>query len=224
MIKTLTYEQKAAYLAAFIDGEGHIGCRKRVSNDRFFYRTICFVNTDKELFDNVVQICIDLGFTVRTYFDKSENEKWSDKWICYIRSNRKNFELFNRIIPLLAPRKKEAALLLLSSYVSPEESAQKRRTGKVAKCETCGKEFYVCKANGNRGYGKFCSIECRGLSQRKRVSKICQTCGNSYDVIEVNAPKSKFCSKKCIVKSPEEIERLRSQASKAAKARWKRGE
>ena len=64
----MNHDQMRGYLAAFIDGEGHINYsltrRGRPT------KAIAFTNTDKQLFDRVVNIAADLGLPFRTYFRK----------------------------------------------------------------------------------------------------------------------------------------------------------
>lgn len=46
--------------------------------------------------------------------------------------------------------------------VIPDRTFPQRKTGKTVKCKMCRTEFYVQKAKISYGFGKFCSIECRG--------------------------------------------------------------
>ena len=48
MKHTMTPAQELSYIAAFVDGEGYITCRRQ-SGDRKIMRRIGFVNTDESL-------------------------------------------------------------------------------------------------------------------------------------------------------------------------------
>jgi very-short-patch-repair endonuclease len=53
-----------------------------------------------------------------------------------------------------------------------------------------------------KGGGKFCSKKCADLGKRKRVKRICLSCGKEFEVIEclVKEGYGKFCSGKCHAK------------------------
>jgi G:T-mismatch repair DNA endonuclease (very short patch repair protein) len=44
---------------------------------------------------------------------------------------------------------------------------------------------------------KYCSRECRSLSERNRVTVHCKVCGTPYEVIPSEVPKIVTCSKEC---------------------------
>jgi hypothetical protein len=218
MTKFTSDAEKAAYLSAFIDGEGHIGTS--LTKNGHVHRRVSFNNTDKELFDSVVQICRDLGLKVRTYFNESKKDEWSDQWCCHLNCGKANFELFSKLVKLQSPRKTLALENIISSYIPKEATRDKKRNGNYVKCKTCGKEFYASQAFINRG-NEFCSIECRGISQRTRFTKCCETCGKEFTTIP--SQNSRFCSRECIKQSPEDLRRLRAQSKAAAEKRWGRG-
>ena len=68
-------------------------------------------------------------------------------------------------------------------------------------CQQCGKKAFV----RTDGAMKFCSKKCVGKSQRKRIVKICNICGKSFEVpISANRnDRRKYCSKECRDKSQE---------------------
>jgi endogenous inhibitor of DNA gyrase (YacG/DUF329 family) len=51
----MTDEQAAAYIAGFIDGEGHIGCHKNATGH--WSRSIGFCNTDKVAASKPCEVC-----------------------------------------------------------------------------------------------------------------------------------------------------------------------
>jgi hypothetical protein len=76
-----------------------------------------------------------------------------------------------------------------------------RKTGQNQTCEQCGGVFYV---PGWRTNVRFCSLECLWLgrnkisTERKRVPRICLTCGQSFEVPPHRSKTANYCSKKCI--------------------------
>lgn len=69
------------------------------------------------------------------------------------------------------------------------------------KCKVCHKEFYA-KPNWIKiGYGKFCSVICRGLFQRKGKEVKCYTCGKEIykSLRDIKRSKSGnfFCNRTC---------------------------
>lgn len=61
-------------------------------------------------------------------------------------------------------------------------------------CQCCGKEFYA-----DRKGRKFCSNECRNLSQRKRIITKCEQCGKVIQKMKCHYKKAEhhYCSIKC---------------------------
>lgn len=67
-------------------------------------------------------------------------------------------------------------------------------------CPTCGEIFYPTKANLNRGWGKYCSLEC-AFNDRGGDSSptICEQCGQEFEAknVELNRGAARFCSPEC---------------------------
>lgn len=61
-------------------------------------------------------------------------------------------------------------------------------------CEICGKEFINDKKNS-----KYCSFECRGISQRNKIKYNCDYCGKECEQIpsEYSKYKNHYCSSEC---------------------------
>lgn len=216
MLTLKTDAEKAAYLAAFMDGEGHVGLhRTRVGQ---WTRHISFCNTDKQLFDTVVGYCRDLGFEPAIAFSRRHKQEWADRWVAYIARDREAFALFARLIPLQAARKRLALKQILESYANPAETQQKKRNGTTRKCESCGSAVYSCRAIQRRGGGRFCSVTCRGVAQRRREVCVCERCNSPFEVPFARRSAARFCSLSCAGKA--NVPRLASQARDAAKARW----
>lgn len=93
-----TIEEKLAYIAAFIDGEGHIGNHK--CSNGYYSRSIGFCNTDKSLVDIMCKFLIDCGFSIRMTYDEQKNSKWANKWTVYIANGRESFEKFKIMVPI----------------------------------------------------------------------------------------------------------------------------
>lgn len=68
-------------------------------------------------------------------------------------------------------------------------------------CRICSKEFYVKPSHLKRGWGKYCSIECRTKSQLKGEFKDCFICSNQTWRTPRELKKSRsgkfFCNKSC---------------------------
>lgn len=62
-------------------------------------------------------------------------------------------------------------------------------------CERCGTAFTASRSEIAKGWGRFCSNECR----RTRVDKVCATCGVPYEVVasKVTYEIGNYCSVVC---------------------------
>jgi len=51
-------------------------------------------------------------------------------------------------------------------------------------CQNCGKEFPFKGAPSQfkTGRGKYCSVACGNIGQKKRFNKVCRICGNTFEV------------------------------------------
>lgn len=214
--RQLSLDQKLAYLAAFIDGEGHVGLHR--TKKGHWTRHISFCNTDEALFDAVVQMARDLGFKVSVQTKKPVASKphWAMSKIAYLARDRDSIERLAAVLPLQSPKKRETLQAMLQSWTDIKQAGIDRRLGDEVPCESCGKPVYSCRAIRSRGGGRFCSTECRGYAQRKRKRVACETCGKEYEVHA--ASKSRFCSLRCFGLS--KADRMRSMAKLAAEARW----
>jgi len=71
----------------------------------------------------------------------------------------------------------------------------------LTKCQFCLKEFYTKPSHQSRGWGKYCSINCRSKSQLKGEYFPCFICNSpvyrSPDKIAHSISKKFFCSKSC---------------------------
>lgn len=69
------------------------------------------------------------------------------------------------------------------------------------KCRICGKTFYIKPAHLKLGWGKFCSIECRGKAQLKGKWVKCDNCGKKIWRTPKDFKRSKnkkfFCNVAC---------------------------
>jgi hypothetical protein len=65
-------------------------------------------------------------------------------------------------------------------------------------CQVCETKFRVSPSRIKDG-AKYCSKECRDNSLKKRVNKICQTCGKEFETIpyHIKNGNGKYCSQKC---------------------------
>lgn len=68
----------------------------------------------------------------------------------------------------------------------------------VLKCLTCLKDYIPKKKSVKNS--KFCSHKCACESFKKRTNKICQECGQSYEIpisADKGSGRSKYCSQRC---------------------------
>jgi hypothetical protein len=207
----------AAYLAAFIDGEGHIGLHLQKTTG-FYTREIQFCNTDKALFDAVCQICRDLGFPIATYF-VSRKPPWHDVWKARISGSKAVYERFLKMIPLQSPRKVQRLKELIASYQDRAALDEALRKGERVTCANCHAVFYAAPSF----HAIFCSRECHNAHRQRRVTKICETCGISFAVIKSQS-RRRFCSLECAGRAQSDrlAELGRRTIVKARAARLKR--
>ena len=216
----MTHDQIAAYLAAFIDGEGHISCdmngRGRIS------KAIAFTNTDKQLFDRVIALTGEIGLSWRVYHrTHKDRPKWSDTWIAYLSGGRPSFEAFQRLVPIQCERKQRNLADMINSYRDSEELEAiyaARRNSIECSCKQCGKQFFAFPADLNRGHGIYCSAKCSAAGRTRQFPLVCRTCGITFYVNAARHRKAHFCSMRCVGLS--KVERLRAQAQKASDTRW----
>jgi hypothetical protein len=71
----------------------------------------------------------------------------------------------------------------------------------ILKCRVCNKEFYAKLNWIKKGYGKYCSVGCRGIFQRMGKKIKCHTCGKEIyrSLRDIKRSKSGnfFCNKIC---------------------------
>ena len=60
-------------------------------------------------------------------------------------------------------------------------------------CRQCHKSFQTYPSYDS----KFCGNGCYGMNQRRRVPKVCQTCGKEFEVSQSRKDAGKFCSAAC---------------------------
>lgn len=216
----MTPEQKAAYVAAFIDGEGHIGLHRNARGFRL--RSIQFVNTDRSLIDVMVQFLADLGFRTAETFQKITKPNHNDRWIVSILGGRQMFARFAEIIPIQSEKKRAVLREMIESYNEAITNRAARSTLVTRVCANCSKEFRVWPSIIMRGQGLCCSGKCSGLTRRKRVTNTCITCGNPFQVLACKASVRLYCSNACHGENPKVITRLKQQSRLAAKTRWTR--
>lgn len=103
-----------------------------------------------------------------------------------------------------------------SKHYKSENSPSWRGGGIKRICQQCGKEFKISPHKINKGYGKFCSIKCRGQSQKKREKRICQQCGKEFREIPsvIRNGGGKFCSKKCRYEGRTKVKQICEQCGK----------
>lgn len=87
---------------------------------------------------------------------------------------------------------------------SMTDTIEEPKRGSIKKtCEYCGKEFYTDKYLIKKGWGRFCSNKCAGLSLRKRVTCVCKYCGKEFEEIpsRIKEGRGIYCSNECKYKA-----------------------
>lgn len=71
----------------------------------------------------------------------------------------------------------------------------------IATCQQCNSQFRTKPSHLKRGWGKYCSIGCRSLGQRRQYLYACYICNKAVWRTPKDLQKSKskyyFCSKTC---------------------------
>lgn len=211
---------KRAYLAAFIDGEGHVGVHLLRSG--YHTRTVAFSNADKQLLDRVVALAADVGLNFRVHFSPRHKPKWSNVWVATLAGGREAMERFRNTIPLQANRKRAALEAILGSYIPADEISEqriKRRRRVDRVCEACGVHFWTWPSIVVRGEGRYCSTRCGASPRETPLHPLsCHHCGETFFVKAGRLKSAKFCSHTCQGKA--QSVRIAGLARRAAAARW----
>lgn len=212
----------AVYLAALIDGEGHIGCHLTAKGH--WTRSIAFTNTDETIVRAGVKAFGILNLSTRTTYSEPAVAGWSPKWTVYLAGGRASFEKFSALVPLQSHRKLADLARIFATYDGVSAAKKAVKDSKTTPCETCGTPVYASPAYRARGGGRFCSVACRGKSNHNRLTLSCVQCGEDFVVIASKKDTAKFCSRSCMGdhKRVHQSEFLRGQAPLAAAARWSR--
>lgn len=71
----------------------------------------------------------------------------------------------------------------------------------IVACKSCDKKFYAKPNWLEKGFGKYCSITCRGLDKRKGKEVFCFVCNKrvykSLKDLQRSKSKKYFCTKQC---------------------------
>lgn len=215
-----TEQEKAAYVAAFMDGEGHIG-HKRTSAG-FWQSQISFCNTDRALVDVMVRLLGDLGLPTRESFQESKREGWASRWTVYLAGGWPTFQRFFEIVPIQSPRKREILAQIVAHRADVASARLTDRISASTPCESCGAAVYVSPAFRRRGGGRFCSVECRGAASRKRISVACSGCGDEFLCRPTHAKTRRYCGNQCFQRVNSAV--LAGRAASAANARWRKSD
>lgn len=84
-----------------------------------------------------------------------------------------------------------------SKYCSRECFGKSCIKNKIKKsCIVCLKEFEVIPAK--KYSSKYCSVECKNISQEEKIEKQCGICDKNFIVIKSRKESAKYCSNKCV--------------------------
>lgn len=84
-------------------------------------------------------------------------------------------------------------------YCSRECGNKSRRRKEERTCLSCGKTFWLTRADVNRGRGKYCSKECYGKAVATKIAIVCEQCGKQFEAWPSNAKddNGRYCSQEC---------------------------
>ena len=204
-------KEKAAYVAAFIDGEGHVGLHlmKSQQGKRYFNRVISFSNTDKSLIDFMTTICIDLGFNPVVRFKAQVKAHHQPAWEVTLCGKREEFERFQQLIQLHSTRKQEKLQQIVDSYL-PSISRM------TFSCDVCAKT--VARKPSQVGTKRYCSVTCKNEGAKIHISKICPVCEQTFTGASSRIKDQKYCSPSC--RSKTFSARIAKLAKAGSDARW----
>lgn len=121
----LTFEQKMAYLAAFIDAEGWVTCRRNPAGSKL-YRQIGFTNTNKALFEKIVGFAAEGGLEFGIYSPDMNNSRHAQRHNAWLLGGRSAYEKFHALVPLQHPEKVARLEAIISGYLTTEQAKRKR--------------------------------------------------------------------------------------------------
>ncbi len=78
----------------------------------------------------------------------------------------------------------------------------------IRKCEWCGREFTVEKRQIDKGFGRFCSLQCNGFHKiSPRLNVKCEWCGHIFEYLpnRVFFANPRFCSRSCFLQALKAI-------------------
>lgn len=99
-------------------------------------------------------------------------------------------------------------------------------------CEKCGDPFWAFKSSVESQSRRFCSMSCRMAvmgkqekpkKERRKIIKVCKTCGVEFSVPPVREGTAKYCSQKCKGADPEFRKKCSEPQSGDKANRWSGG-
>jgi hypothetical protein len=115
------------YLAAFIDTEGWVTCRRQDNGTGKLNRQIGFTNTNKVLLTKIVSFASEAGLCFRVDTpSKMGSAKHSQRYNAILVGGREAFEKFHALVPLMHPDKVERLEAIISGYLSTDAAKRKR--------------------------------------------------------------------------------------------------
>lgn len=114
----MTDREAAQYLAAMIDGEGHVSSAERT------YLRVQITNTDLDIVHSIEECLSQLGITYRSKMRESRHVNWKPT-IDVLIYGRENFQKLQDLVPLRSERKRQALSEILSNYrPTPSDKAE----------------------------------------------------------------------------------------------------
>lgn len=144
------------YLAAIIDGEGHIGSSKRIN--------ISVTSCDFDIIERAYNLS-GIGTIQGPYSPK--NPKHNNYWVWSVAKHKDIARLLCAIAPLICERKRNV-------YIVPMIERLSKAINRPKNCSGCGIEYTPLKSGAGVTQSKYCSNTCRNNAKnmaRRKMKK-----------------------------------------------------
>lgn len=117
-------DQARFYLAAMIDGEGHVECL--LGKNGYWYRRVSVANTDLALIQAVAECCelVGVDYTIRQ--QKRREERFHPLLVLRI-AGIGNLKILLDCVPLRSPKKLRALQLAVATAKKPHLTSRQRK-------------------------------------------------------------------------------------------------
>jgi hypothetical protein len=158
----MTKAQAAAYLAAMIDGEGHVRVHKN--------RSVGVSNTEWDIIEAVAECCELLGLRYRVAELKRRPPR-RQGWEVFI-NGKDSLERIRDDVPIRSGRKAAAVIEAVAAYTQlprpPREWLEQKYTVEGLSLQQCAEAWGVKNSVSALGWLKYYGIPRRSISEANR--------------------------------------------------------